>query len=309
MSERLHEQLSALLDGELPTGEAELLLARLQRDPGLRATLGRYTLAGDAIRISGLEAAAQVAPVASAGFASRISAAIEAEEQQQASVLAGLGVVQQGVAQQAAPLADTAASTVERVPAAVRGGRRAVVRRWLRPLGGVAVAASVAGLALMALPRGPGGAPVPQMAQQMDNSVPSSSGAGGSVRAPGTFAVPATEVGSGAAAAPLPVLVAATENVRSASAESLGEPASYTTPLAQGGQGGPAPTFIPAAELASYVVAHSEVSGPLARRNVLTGLVAEPVPARVQTSVPSPAQSQAQAQAQAATRAAEPRKP
>ena len=63
MSERLHEQLSALLDGELPAGEAELLLVRLQRDPALRATLARYTVAGDAIRIASLQAAAQVEPV------------------------------------------------------------------------------------------------------------------------------------------------------------------------------------------------------------------------------------------------------
>ena len=91
-----------------------------------------------------------------------------------------------------------------------------------------------------------------------------------------------------AAPATLPTLVAGVEPKalvaaavgRSAQAlpgfDSAGEPASYTTPLSPGG---PAPTFIPAAELASYVVAHSEVSGPLARRNVLTGLAAEPVPA------------------------------
>jgi hypothetical protein len=88
---------------------------------------------------------------------------------------------------------------------------------------------------------------------------------------------------------PAPALVAVVEPAALLAAASAGdsarllpgldsarEPASYTTPLSPGG---PAPTFIPAAELASYVVAHSDVSGPLARRNVLTGLAAEPVPA------------------------------
>lgn len=260
MSERLHEQLSALLDGELLTGEAELLLARLQRDPGLRATLTRYTLSGDAIRVSGLQAAAQVEPVASAGFAARISAAIEAEEQRQVSVLAGMNV-----------LPPVSAEASPRLAAPTRRARRGSLRRWLQPLGGVAVAAGVAGLALMVVPQGPGRSP------------------GGS-----------QPVQVAAAPVPAPALVAVVEPAALLAAASAGdsarllsgldtavEPASYTTPLSPGG---PSPTFIPAAELASYVVAHSEVSGPLARRNVLTGLVAEPVPAMapVNPSVAAP---------------------
>ena len=260
MSERLHEQLSALLDGELPAGEAELLLARLQRDPALRATLARYTLTGDAIRVASLQAAAQVEPVASAGFAARISAAIEAEAQQQASVLAGMNVLP------AAP-----AEPSPRLAAAPRRARRGSLRRWLQPLGGVAVAAGVAGLALMVVPHGPIGSPGGSQPVQVA-AAPVHSPANSPAAAPAT----------------LPTLVAGVEPKalvaaavgRSAQAlpgfDSAGEPASYTTPLSPGG---PAPTFIPAAELASYVVAHSEVSGPLARRNVLTGLAAEPVPA------------------------------
>lgn len=250
MSERLHEQLSALLDGELPAGEAELLLARLQRDPALRATLARYTLTGDAIRVASLQAAVQVEPVASAGFAARISAAIEAEEQQQASVLAGMNVLPAARAEVAPPLA-----------APARRARRGSLRRWLQPLGGVAVAAGVAGLALMVVPQGPIGSP------------------GGSQP---------VQVAAAPVSAPVPALVAVVEPAALLAAASAGdsarllpgldsarEPASYTTPLSPGG---PAPTFIPAAELASYVVAHSDVSGPLARRNVLTGLAAEPIP-------------------------------
>jgi len=249
MSERLHEQLSALLDGELPTGEAELLLARLQRDPGLRATLACYTLSGDAIRVSSLQAAAQVEPVASAGFAARIGAAIEAEEQQQASVLAGMNVLPPLSAE--APL---------RLAVPTRRARRGAVRRWLQPLGGVAVAAGVAGLALMAIPYGPVGSPGGSQPVQV---------AAAPVAAPAlvTLVEPKALLAAASGAGSSQLL---------SGLDSAGEPASYTTPLSPSG---PAPTFIPAAELASYVVAHSEVSGPLARRNVLTGLAAEPVPA------------------------------
>ena len=48
------------------------------------------------------------------------------------------------------------------------------------------------------------------------------------------------------------------------------EPASYVTPAAR-----PALGEIPRAELANYVVAHSEVSGPLGLRSVLTNLVTD----------------------------------
>jgi sigma-E factor negative regulatory protein RseA len=46
------------------------------------------------------------------------------------------------------------------------------------------------------------------------------------------------------------------------------EPASYTVPAFID-----APTIVPTAELANYVVAHSEFSGPLVRRNTLSTLV------------------------------------
>ena len=50
MSERLNEQLSALVDGELAEQEYELLLARLENDPELRARWARYNLISDALR-------------------------------------------------------------------------------------------------------------------------------------------------------------------------------------------------------------------------------------------------------------------
>jgi len=46
----IDEQLSAFADGELPRGEAELLLARLAREPALRARWERYHAIGESLR-------------------------------------------------------------------------------------------------------------------------------------------------------------------------------------------------------------------------------------------------------------------
>lgn len=50
MSQILEEQLSAFLDGELPREELDLLIARLDRDPAKRMTLGRYAMIGECVR-------------------------------------------------------------------------------------------------------------------------------------------------------------------------------------------------------------------------------------------------------------------
>ncbi|HEX7046933.1 MAG TPA: sigma-E factor negative regulatory protein [Gammaproteobacteria bacterium] len=50
MNDKLLEQVSALADGELSTHEAELLLARMERDAELRDAWERYHLAGEAMR-------------------------------------------------------------------------------------------------------------------------------------------------------------------------------------------------------------------------------------------------------------------
>lgn len=50
MTDRLKEQISAMVDDELPVAEQELLVARMARDPELRACWGRYTLISDALR-------------------------------------------------------------------------------------------------------------------------------------------------------------------------------------------------------------------------------------------------------------------
>ena len=71
MTDALNEQLSALLDGELPEAEAELCLKRLERQAELRGTLGRYALIGEALRAT--------APVAAArpDFPARVTAALD----------------------------------------------------------------------------------------------------------------------------------------------------------------------------------------------------------------------------------------
>jgi len=73
MSDQIREQMSALLDGELPQDEVGLLVRRMARDVELKRAFGNYVLVGEALRAPG-------GLTASPGFAARISAAIEAEE-------------------------------------------------------------------------------------------------------------------------------------------------------------------------------------------------------------------------------------
>jgi sigma-E factor negative regulatory protein RseA len=71
MTDQIREQLSALLDGELPRDEMGLLMRRLDRDAELRRAFGTYALIGETLRAPG-------GRIASAGFASRVSESIEA---------------------------------------------------------------------------------------------------------------------------------------------------------------------------------------------------------------------------------------
>ncbi|KJV33211.1 sigma-E factor negative regulatory protein [Luteibacter yeojuensis] len=107
MSEANREILSAGMDGELSREEIRFLLRRLEADKAMAGAWSRYHLAGDGIR-------GDVLPPASAGFADRVMAAIDAE-----------------------------AATQAVVPAA------APRRRWLQWSAGGAIAASVAVAALM----------------------------------------------------------------------------------------------------------------------------------------------------------------
>jgi sigma-E factor negative regulatory protein RseA len=202
MSDLLNEQLSAFIDGELPQAETTLLMKRLAQDPELRRRLARYQASGDCLRGAG----ACLTP----GFASRISAALEAE------------------------------------PPLTRNPRGAFRLGPMRVLGGLAVAASVAAAALFVLGRG---------------------------------TLPATPTAEIAATAPqpkqlTPPLTASRQQAAvPATLASLGqntEPQIYVTPKEHRGLG-----VIPRAELTNYVVAHSEVSGPLGLRSALTGVVAD----------------------------------
>ena len=112
MTDPVKEQLSACLDGELPEAELDLLLKQVHRDAHLQQSVGRYALISEVLR-------AGATPVPSAGFASRISQAIAAE-----------------AAEQAAPVA----------PAKPRQSQ---MPRWIRPVGGAAIAAGVAAVAVL----------------------------------------------------------------------------------------------------------------------------------------------------------------
>jgi sigma-E factor negative regulatory protein RseA len=50
MSEKIQEQISAFLDGELPANEAELLVHRLSRDEGMHAKALSFSVIGAAMR-------------------------------------------------------------------------------------------------------------------------------------------------------------------------------------------------------------------------------------------------------------------
>lgn len=80
----IDEQLSAFADGELPRAEAELLLARLQREPALRARWERYHAIGEALR-GGLPAQYP------RSLAARVAAALEPEPAHARARRSGLG--------------------------------------------------------------------------------------------------------------------------------------------------------------------------------------------------------------------------
>jgi len=72
MSEQIREQVSAFLDGELPSSETELLLKRLTRDQELRQSFGRYALIGETLRGAG-------GASLSVSFAARVNRTIDGE--------------------------------------------------------------------------------------------------------------------------------------------------------------------------------------------------------------------------------------
>lgn len=226
MSDERDSQLSAMFDGELSKAECELLARRLGRDTALRAQWQRYALISAALQAEpGMRLDLQVAH--------RVSAALAAEP----------------------VLAEEGAADPARLPA-----RGAPAHRWMRPLAGVAVAASVAALSILYLrTQAPLGEGAPVVAQRP-------------------------------AAAAAPQVAASTpgggELPEAAPAGAGGEPERYVVP-ASSEQVAP---IVPA-ELANYVVAHSEYSPPIGRRNLLSALItAEPaVPREADFAAPDAA--------------------
>jgi sigma-E factor negative regulatory protein RseA len=199
MTDPIHEQLSAFLDGELSAAESELLLKRVERDPDLKLRLERYVLAGEALRAT----AVQSRP--SRDFSSRVAAAIDSES------------------------------------GSARAGK--YVSQWLKPIAGGAIAAGVAAMALV------------------------------SFRGAPSLTTPATELAGNTELAAQPVKPVA--GFADSSDSNAGS--SFTVPSQQR-RATPPIQVVNNGRLANFVVAHSEYSTPLGRRNALMGLVAEDVP-------------------------------
>jgi negative regulator of sigma E activity len=200
MNEELDSQLSAMFDDELPAAECELLARRLSRDEELRARWSRYAAIGATIRAEG-------GTRLNAELARRVSAAIAVEPE----------VVAEPVRPHSRPPSQWVGS-----------------RLWV-PIGGVAVAASVAAAAILWV-RFESSPPQGRMIAQTART------AGGS-----------TAVGQSADSA-----------VATASS-----PDSYVVPKTI-----PRRSIVPSTQLANYVVAHSEFSSPVNRRNLLSALMA-----------------------------------
>ncbi len=230
MTDLLHEQLSALIDGELPASETTLLLKRLTREPGLRERLARYRVCGETLRGARVQAKAD--------FTLRVCAVLASEPCH-------------------------AASDSSRRPQHARSP----LARFLRPIAGLAVAAAVAAVAILAVGRPGASDPLP--AQTAANRATPAAAPG-----PAPVAVPvADESRAKGTATPGEGGFVFAQN-------SNGEPPSYVTPAPHRGL-----NVIPQAELANYVVVHSAVGGSLGFPTGLNDLVsAEPfaagVPAR-----------------------------
>ncbi|MFL6601038.1 MAG: sigma-E factor negative regulatory protein [Steroidobacteraceae bacterium] len=194
MNEELDSQLSAMFDDELPAAQCELLARRLSRDEELRARWGRYAAIGATIRAEG---GARL----NAELARRVSVAIATEPEV--------------IAEPVQP-----SSRLSRLRAA----------RWWAPVGGVAVAASVAAAAILWV-RFESGQVIAQ-------------------------ATPGTPSGTTVA-----------QSADSAAAENASD--RYVVPKTI-----PRRSIVPSTQLANYVVAHSEFSSPVNRRNLLSALMA-----------------------------------
>jgi sigma-E factor negative regulatory protein RseA len=202
-NEALSSQLSAFVDDELPSAETDLFVRRLVRDTELKQSMGRYQLMGEALR------APNFRTHLSRDFSARIATALDLQE-----------------------------SAVDTSLRSMPARSRQRIERWLKPVVGVAVAASVALVAVLAVRSQPD-----------------------SINAQGL-----------SADALQPVVL---------TAQRAGSGNSYVVPVGSNAPSAP----IPAARLTNYVVAHSEFSSPLGRRNMMTGLLASDQPVAIEETV------------------------
>jgi len=193
MNEELDSQLSAMFDNELPAAECELLARRLSRDEDLKGRWGRYAAIGATIRAEG-------GIRLNSDLAVRVNTVISAEP----------AVVAEPI--RARPL---------------KGAPR-----WWMPVGGAALAASVAAAAILFVRY-------------------ESSSQGGQV-----------------ASQPAPATATQTLVARGVDANQVA-PDSYVVPKTL-----PRRSIVPSTQLANYVVAHSEFSSPVNRRNLLSAFMA-----------------------------------
>jgi sigma-E factor negative regulatory protein RseA len=140
MSEQIREQVSAFLDGELPSSETELLLKRLTRDAELRESFGRYGLIGEALRGSAHTRLTR-------GFSARVNRAIDGEP-----LVAALQVRATGAARWWRPLAGAAVAAGVAAIAVVALQQRAGAPR-IAALPAVATAAPGAAASAAAVPK------------------------------------------------------------------------------------------------------------------------------------------------------------
>jgi sigma-E factor negative regulatory protein RseA len=219
MNEELDSQLSAMFDNELPAAECELLARRLSRDEELKARWALYAAIGATIRSEG-------GTQLDSGLARRVSVAISADP---------IVITQ--------PLVGPSAAELDAKPSRARS--QSAASRWWAPMGGVAVAASVAAAAILWVRSQPVSHDSQVMAQSATPSAVARS----------TDTVIATDTR-----------------------------ASYVVPKIS-----PRRSIIPSTQLANYVVAHSEFSSPVNRRNLLSTLMAsEPGVAGVQSGSDEP---------------------
>ena len=111
-NETLQSQLSAFVDDALPSAEIDLFTRRLVKDAELKQTMARYSLIGEAMRVP------TTGTRISRDFSERITAALQQQE-----AIAALPSEQS----------------------------QRTATRWLKPAAGLAVAASVAWVAVLAV--------------------------------------------------------------------------------------------------------------------------------------------------------------